>query len=234
MRLLRSASPFGVRSALSCGVLAALLFAAAPVAAQFTVPAVGSPVRTAILDALRPVVAGYAGVRTPFVFAVNAIRVSGSSAFVLATPTQNGQTLPSLVARCPEADQVVAALLRRSGGRWNVVDWGTCATDVFYLGWPDLYDVPRSLLGFEESEGDLSWDARVVAPSGSDPWLALRSEPSVSRGSRLARMPHDAAVTVLACLPDQETLGGRQGSWCRVRFGNQTGWAFDAYLRAPN
>ncbi|HLA63494.1 MAG TPA: SH3 domain-containing protein [Rhodothermales bacterium] len=225
MRLLRSAFPFGV--------LLALLLAAAPVAAQFTVPAVGSPERTAILDALRPVVAGYANVRTPFVFAVDAIRVSGAHAFVLATPQQNGRTLPSLVARCPEADQVVAALFRRSGGRWSVVDWGTCATDVFYMGWPGLYDVSPALLGFEISEADMSWAARVVAPSGSDPWLALRSEPSVSRGSRLARMPHDAEVTVLACLPDQETVGGRQGSWCRVRYGNQTGWAFDAYLRAP-
>ncbi len=213
--------------------LAALLLAQ-PAAAQFRVPASGSAERTAILDALRPTIAGYAGTRGAFVFAVDAIRVAGDNAFVYATPQQGGATLPALVARCPQADHNVAALLRRSGGRWRVVDWGTCATDVFYENWPTLYGVAPALLGFEGGGPRPTRPMIVEAPAGSDRWLALRSEPSVERGSRLAQIPHGARVDVIGCRNQSDTLDGRRGSWCRVRYNGRTGWAFDAYLRDVN
>jgi hypothetical protein len=72
--------------------------------------------------------------------------------------------------------------------------------------------------------------ARVDAPSGDDPWLALRSEPSTSRGSRVARMPHGARVEVLSCQNAEDMIAGRIGHWCHVRYGRLEGWAFDLWL----
>ncbi len=70
--------------------------------------------------------------------------------------------------------------------------------------------------------------ARVAASAGGA--LALRSEPAVNRGRRLARMPTGAVVRVEACLPREETIGAATGAWCRVTHEGTTGWAFGGYL----
>lgn len=53
--------------------------------------------------------------------------------------------------------------------------------------------------------------------------LNLRAGPD-ARAERLGRLPAGAAVTVDTCLSDR--------SWCRVRHGQQAGWASADYLTA--
>lgn len=67
------------------------------------------------------------------------------------------------------------------------------------------------------------------ANSPSDGFLALRSEPDSETGERIAKIPHGAALTVLAC-PKASNVGKMRGRWCQVIYNGQTGWAFDAFM----
>ena len=69
--------------------------------------------------------------------------------------------------------------------------------------------------------------ARVNSPG--DGFLALRSEPNSETGSRIAKIPHGATVTVLGC-PKSSNIGKMSGCWCQVIYNGQTGWAFDAFM----
>ena len=68
--------------------------------------------------------------------------------------------------------------------------------------------------------------AQVNAPG--DGFLALRSEPSASKGSRLAKIPHGTVLTLGECVgaPGQD-------HWCRTAFRGQSGWVFERYLIDP-
>ena len=68
---------------------------------------------------------------------------------------------------------------------------------------------------------------RVNSPN--DGFLALRTEPSVDRGSRLAAIPHGKTIRVYNC-GGRTTVGGRTGRWCRVEYRENVGWVFDAFL----
>lgn len=68
------------------------------------------------------------------------------------------------------------------------------------------------------------------ANSPGDGFLALRSLPSTETGERLAKIPHGAPLTVLDC-PKPTNPGKMKGSWCRVIYNGQEGWAFDAYMK---
>lgn len=70
--------------------------------------------------------------------------------------------------------------------------------------------------------------ARVNSPG--DGFLALRSEPNHERGERLAKIPHGASIQIIGCQDYATTIAGRRGRWCRVNYGGQYGWAFDAWL----
>ena len=69
------------------------------------------------------------------------------------------------------------------------------------------------------------------AESPNDGFLALRSDPSISQGSRLLRIPHGAAVTVLYTGGPSDVIEGKSGTWVQVQYGSTVGWAFDAFLR---
>jgi flagellar basal body-associated protein FliL len=69
--------------------------------------------------------------------------------------------------------------------------------------------------------------ARVNSPN--DGFLALRTAPSVQSGSQILQIPHGAIVTVFDC-QGYSTIGNRRGRWCRVKYDNQQGWSFDAFL----
>ena len=69
--------------------------------------------------------------------------------------------------------------------------------------------------------------ARVNSPG--DGFLALRSEPNSETGTRLAKIPHGATITVLGC-PKSSNIGKMSGRWCQVIYNNQAGWAFDAFM----
>ncbi|REJ76385.1 MAG: hypothetical protein DWQ47_12320 [Acidobacteria bacterium] len=69
---------------------------------------------------------------------------------------------------------------------------------------------------------------RVNSPG--DGFLALRDQPSAKVGRRLAKIPHGEVVDLGACQDRTETIGGRTGRWCRVRWNGLWGWAFDVWL----
>ena len=70
--------------------------------------------------------------------------------------------------------------------------------------------------------------ARVNSPG--DGFLALRSEPNSESGSRIAKIPHGAALTVIAC-PKASNVGKMTGRWCQVIYNGQSGWAFDGFMQ---
>lgn len=67
------------------------------------------------------------------------------------------------------------------------------------------------------------------ANSPGDGFLALRSEPNSETGYRIAKIPHGAALTVIAC-PKPSNVGKMSGRWCQVNYNGQSGWAFDAFI----
>ena len=71
---------------------------------------------------------------------------------------------------------------------------------------------------------------RRYADSPGDGYLALRSDPSNQSGSRVAQIPHGAAVDVGPCDGPSETIDGQSGRWCRARYDGQSGYVFDAFL----
>jgi hypothetical protein len=70
--------------------------------------------------------------------------------------------------------------------------------------------------------------ARVNSPN--DGFLALRSAPNSETGYQILRIPHGLSVAVLGCQSFSVRISGRNGRWCEVNYGGQTGWAFDAWL----
>lgn len=70
--------------------------------------------------------------------------------------------------------------------------------------------------------------ARVNSPG--DGFLAMRSEPSADYGDRVAKIPHGAVVNIENCERTEIRIGNRSGRWCLVRWGNNVGWVFDAWL----
>lgn len=81
-----------------------------------------------------------------------------------------------------------------------------------------------------ENVPDLEGFARARVNSPGDGFLAMRSEPSVDRGIRVTKIPHNTLVTLENCEPDQMTIGDKKGRWCYVTYGEESGWVFDAFL----
>ena len=91
--------------------------------------------RKAVLDALRPRVEARLGPDIEFV--VQVIRVENGWAFLMADPQRKGgKPIDGKRIFGEDFENMdglrVDAVLRRSGGRWKVVDWGIGATDVWY------------------------------------------------------------------------------------------------------
>lgn len=80
----------------------------------------------------------------------------------------------------------------------------------------------------EEQDFDEEVIQRVNSPG--DGFLALRDRPSAKVGSRIAKIPHGDIVVMESCLQRSETIGGRTGKWCRIRWEGKTGWVFNVWL----
>ena len=101
------------------------LAAAAPAAAE----------RKAVLDALRPAVERKLGPNVEFV--VQVIRVEDGWAFVMTDPQRKGaKPIDGWKIFGEDFDNMdglrTEAVLRKTNGRWKVVDYGIGATDVWY------------------------------------------------------------------------------------------------------
>jgi len=119
--------------------------------------AAASPVRKAILDALRPRVAREAGV--PVSFVVDHLKVQGAWAFMRGTTrAADGGEVPW--ARSPGYAELVkdgmfdgggtAALLKKVGGRWTYVAHVIGPTDVAWACWWKEFGAPRAIFDLAE------------------------------------------------------------------------------------
>lgn len=119
--------------------LAAAVLIAAP-AAAWEEPARGTPLRAAILDAVRPLAAADLG--PPVEFVVHQMRVAGDRAFV-SVHAQRPGGVPIDMARTPLAARggwdpdlsegaSLQALLQRTAGGWAVAGHAIGATDVWW------------------------------------------------------------------------------------------------------
>jgi hypothetical protein len=91
--------------------------------------------RKAVLDALRPAVEARLGPNVEFVVAH--LRIEDGWAFVIADPQRKGgKPIDGWAIFGEHFDNMdglrTEAVLRRTKGRWRVVDWGIGATDVWY------------------------------------------------------------------------------------------------------
>ena len=105
------------------------------VAAFLVLAAPASAERKAVLDALRPVVEARLGSDIEFV--VQAVRIEGGWAFVMADPQRRGgRPIDGQRIFGEDFENMdglrVDAVLQRKNGRWKVVDYGIGATDVWY------------------------------------------------------------------------------------------------------
>ena len=124
------------------------LFAAPSAAfAQTETPPKGSPVRAAILDALRGMVEGEVG--KPVEFVVSDMRVLGEWAFVITIPQRpGGGDIEYVYTRYQSQvdegafDGQAIALLRETPTGWLVYEYSLGATDVVWADWGSRYPVP--------------------------------------------------------------------------------------------
>jgi hypothetical protein len=129
--------------------LIACLAGLAPAAAQ-TTPPQGSPLRTELMDALRPVVAAEIG--GPIEFTVKTLRVMGPWAYLHVRPQRPGgkpidwsRTKFREDMRQGHMSDGTMALLHRSGSAWRVVEHSIGPSDVAWDGWTAPHRVPRKL-----------------------------------------------------------------------------------------
>ena len=190
-------------------------------------PAHGTAERRAILDAARALVRERLQPAGPVEFNVRSLGVLNDWALLTVEPRAPiGALLPEFEATC-QCDCEIVTLLQRRSGRWTVVGDHFDPCDAAVYDWPSTHGAPGAL--FAHSIGGV-WEAYVRASEGDDPWLALRSEPSVSRGTRLARIPDGTRVEASFCQSDEVEVEGRRGHWCYVHYQGRGGWAFDAFL----
>lgn len=130
---------------------AALLVSTAVWASGVTTPAVGTPERTAVLDAARVPIEAEVGV--PIQFVVDQLRVTDAWAFVSGRPVgRDGKPVDYAATPYAEAiaegmfDDGAVVLLQRKDGTWAVVTHVIGATDVPWIGWDAEYGVPAELL----------------------------------------------------------------------------------------
>jgi hypothetical protein len=123
-----------------------MIFSVAAYATADTPPA-GSPLRRAILDALRPMAEAELG--APVEFVVDDIRVFGEWAFVSARPQRpgGGAILYAYTRYQEDYDsgafsEAVTALLRETPSGWLVYQYNLGASDVVWLDWIGLYPAP--------------------------------------------------------------------------------------------
>jgi hypothetical protein len=118
-------------------------------------PPPGSPERAAIMDGIRGQVVGE--LRQPVIFKVEFLRVRDGWAFLKAQPRRpDGGPIDYRKTKFREAvaagafDGGVLALLKRSGTRWEAVDWTLGATDLPYGDWWKKYRTPKSIFDYAE------------------------------------------------------------------------------------
>lgn len=91
-------------------------------------------------------------------------------------------------------------------------------------GQSDARPMPPLLEDQSDAEAPTGRDTASVNTPG-DGFLALRSEPSIRRGKRLLKIPHNTVLTLGECVTNEA-----DGRWCRTGFQGEVGWVFERYL----
>jgi len=128
----------------------ALLLPSVAVRAQVHEPPVGSAERKAIMDALRKPVE--TDLNRPVLFRVpppSNFRAQNGWAFLTAQLRKpDGAPMDFRGTRYADREHHsdgVDALLHRTGGRWRVVSFAMCPTDVEWEGWSKKYHAPPAI-----------------------------------------------------------------------------------------
>ena len=125
----------------------------AALAGELHEPAKGSAERKAILDAIRPAIE--AQMRTTVEFQINVMLSDGDWAFISANPQHPGggeidMEKTAFAGKFDMMDGLTTyALVRYVDGRWNHIDDIIGPTDVAYMSWLELYQVPKAVIGME-------------------------------------------------------------------------------------
>ena len=123
---------------------------------------------------------------------------------------QQKQTSDAAAARAEQAEQ-------RADEAQQAANVATAAADV------QARDAAEQVQTAYRDTGD---GTTAWANSPNDGFVALRSGPSVSSGTRLLQIPHGQPLALSDCDPPTALPGGRTGSWCRAAYGGTAGWAF--------
>jgi hypothetical protein len=139
--------PIGPKIVSFIAGLSALTLSALPVAAQVETPPPGSPLRAAILDAIRGITAAELG--APIEFVVHDMRVLGEWAFVIVEPQRPGggpifytYTRYQAAFDAGAMDAQADVLLRETPAGWLVYEYDFGATDVEWIDWIGRYPAP--------------------------------------------------------------------------------------------
>ena len=114
------------------------------------VPEKGSVERKAIVDALRVPVEKQ--LKQPVIFKIDHLRVQNNWAFLNGRPQNSeGSAIDYTNTVYQEAvdsgafDDGIVALLRKTNGKWKVVQFVIGATDVPYVDWDKQYHAPKGI-----------------------------------------------------------------------------------------
>lgn len=120
--------------------------------AQVYTPKAGSAERKALMDALRVPVEKRLGKKV--VFKVDHLKVEGGWAFLRGVPQQPGGkkmdyrgTGYENAIRDGIFEDWICALLRKEGGKWQVVKFIIGATDVPWVDWSERHGAPPGIFG---------------------------------------------------------------------------------------
>ena len=116
-------------------------------------PAPGSAERKAIIAALRIPVEKE--MKQKVAFKVRTLNISGSWAYIGGEPTTPAGKLLSLKNTVYEGqedmfDNNFSGLLRKTGGKWRVVQHALGCTDVCYADWWKRFNAPKAIFPYTE------------------------------------------------------------------------------------
>lgn len=133
---------------LSFGLFVILIFSCAAFAQKVYTPEKGSAERTAIVNALRVPVEKE--LRQKIQFSIQTIKVQGNWAFINGEPQSASGGEPDYkITKYADAleegifDNNFQALLKKTKGKWKVVEFAIGCTDVCWLGWDEMYKAPK-------------------------------------------------------------------------------------------
>ena len=135
---------------LSVSFFAVLILSCTAFSQSSYTPEKGSKERTAIVSALRVPVEKE--LRQKIQFSIQTIKVQGNWAFINGEPqSAKGGNPDYSITKYADVieegafDNNFQALLKKSGGKWKVVEFAIGCTDVCWMGWDKIHKAPKAV-----------------------------------------------------------------------------------------